>query len=640
MLSSIGSLLSLAVITLAAYALGRPVVWALGVARGERLVQAVWGLAVGWVLGGQLLALCGLVGLVYSVPISLVTWSLALGALWGIFSRHARRDGQRGWPNSATSSAGGADESCSLRPPDARLAAAGVAAAGLACLGSLLAALAPPTAGDALCYHLELPKTFLAEGAIRFLPDHENGTFPLLVEMWYLWGLAVGGPVTAQLIHWECGVLLGLATVVLARPIVGRQWAWLAGAAVLVTPGVCNQMAAPLNDVALALLTTLALAAWWRAVAAGENRRWFVLAGLAAGGALATKYVAIVFLAAAAVTAIWMWWRRADQRGLIVQGAAVVGLVGLSVAGLWYVRAAWYRGNPVYPFLAEVWAGEQEGGVRRPSFPDSKLPLGRNPLGLIIAPWQATMHPERFGGRGHQLGVFWLAAVPGLVFTRRLRGLEVLVGTALSYAVLWYLLRQNVRFLFPIVPLLSVAAIWVWIETGRFPRLARAVVVTGFLLTLTAYGAIGLARCKEQLAVALGVEQREQYLARHEPTWVAASILNAQAGRDAHLLTQDYRAFYFRCRVTREALYRRRTGYQGQITEPSRLSRQLRAAGFTHLLLAENLSDRGIQYDPTLARLVQAEWSTGGAESLVKLAEYLFWDSDGAVRRYQLIQIR
>ena len=62
-----------------------------------------------------------------------------------------------------------------------------------------------------------------------------------------------------RLIHWELGVLLGLATVVLAAPVVSRPWAWLAGAVVVLVPGVSNQMTAPMNDLALALMTTLAL---------------------------------------------------------------------------------------------------------------------------------------------------------------------------------------------------------------------------------------------------------------------------------------------------------------------------------------------------------------------------------------------
>src|SRR4029450_2739993 len=50
----------------------------------------------------------------------------------------------------------------------------------LAAGASLVSARAPAGAGDALCYHLELPKVFLARGSIEYLPLHENSTFPLL----------------------------------------------------------------------------------------------------------------------------------------------------------------------------------------------------------------------------------------------------------------------------------------------------------------------------------------------------------------------------------------------------------------------------------------------------------------------------
>jgi hypothetical protein len=250
------------------------------------------------------------------------------------------------------------------------------------------------------------------------------------------------------------------------------------------------------------------------------------------------------------------------------------------------------------------------------------------------------MNPEEFGGRGHQLGVLWLAALPGLLFSRRLRGLGTLLAVALVYWVIWFLLRQNIRFLFPIVPLLSVAVVWVWIEMRRFPVSTRRMAGTAFALVLLAFAAASIRRCRDQAMVAFGLEAREDYLARVEPTWHAACVCNDLFGSEAHLLSQDYRAFYFQCNVTRENLYRRRTGYDRSVIGPENFSRQLRQAGFTHLLLAENPSDEGIQYDPTLSRLADAQLESAGRELLVELADYRFCDSDGATRRYRLFVLQ
>ncbi|MFH1922568.1 MAG: phospholipid carrier-dependent glycosyltransferase [Planctomycetota bacterium] len=627
------SLLSLATIALASYGLGRPIVRGLGVGEEDRLSTAVWSLAAGLVAAGMFLAALGLVGLLYPWLIGVLS---VAASFWGIGQLVAACSRQR---DEAT--AAGESPPVPWPSPPRWMTGGILLLAALACLGSLVSAMAPPTAGDALCYHLELPKAFLADHAVGYLPYSENSTYPLLAEMWYLWALALDGGVAAQLVHWGLGVLLGLATVVLATPLVGRPWAWWAGATVVLVPGVNNQMTAPLNDVALVLFVTLAVAAWWRGVAGGESRRWFVLAGLAAGGALGTKYLAMVFAAAVAIASVWIFWRHAPRRRSVLEAAAIVTVVAISVGGWWYVRAAWHRGNPVYPFLSEVFPSTSPGGTdQHETLPASKSPLGRNPLGAIVAPWQVTMHPERFGGRGHQLGVLLLAAVPGVLVVRRLRGLGILLGVGLVYGVLWYLLRQNVRFLLPVVPLLSVAVVWVWIEMGRFPLVPRLAAGTAFAGILALYAVVPLARCGDQVAVALGLESREDYLLRHEPTWQAAEVSNQWFPAEAQLLTQDYRAFHFQCRVTRENVYRRATRYDRQITDPADFSRTLREAGFTHVLLAENVGDQGIRYDPTLSRLAEAQWSACAGDGLVTLADYRFPDVDGGVRRYRLVALR
>jgi len=637
-LDSLLSVLALLAIVLAAYGLGCPILRGLGVGQEDRLADLVWGICIGLIVAGTVLALLGLVGGLYVPLIGILT---SVACFWGLGELLF------GWTGPTEESETSEETpvelaeqaSTAFAPPAVWVRRGMCWLAVFSSLGALLAALAPPTAGDALCYHLELPKTFLVDRAIRYLPDHDNSTFPLLVEMWYLWGLALEGPVAAQLIHWMIGVLFGLATVLLATPVVGRPWAWMAGTIVLLVPGVTNQMTSPLNDLPLALLATLALTAWWRAVMNDEGRRWFVLAGLAAGGALSTKYLALLFAAAVGLVSAWMFVRQVERRRLLAEGVAIVTIVAISVSGLWYLRAAWYRGNPVFPFFTEAFV-QRHPSAPPITLPENKSPLGRHPLGAATAPWHVTMHPERFGGRGHQLGLLFLAVLPGLAFCRRLRGLGTLLAITVAYWVFWYFLRQNVRFLLPIVPLLAVGAAWVWSEMRRFPWLPRWLVGLLVTLILVANAGASLVRCRDQLPAACGWESREDYLRRHEPTWPAAEIANRILGPSSHLLSQDFRAYYFQCRVTRENAYRRRTRYDLEVHKPNELCRTLRRAGFTHLLLTENVGGQGIQFDSTLSRLADAQWASDARDSLLKLAEYQFRDSDGALRRYRLVMLR
>jgi len=117
-------------------------------------------------------------------------------------------------------------------------------------------------------------------------------------------------------------------------------------------------------------------------------------------------------------------------------------------------------------------------------------------------------------------------------------------------------------------------------------------------------------------------------------------VVNHLSRADAHLLTQDPRTFYFNCRTTREDLYRRRTHYNQYIASPAELIRRLRRAGFTHLLLAEDVGIPASASDLAVGTLVEANRPASGDTSLGELIHYRFHGTDGATRHYRLIRLR
>ncbi len=711
------SLVILVALALAAWGVGRPITRGLRLFNAgpdndagaindaaDWLAQTVWSLALGLLAFGLCIAVLGLCGWLYAPLLQVLTLAADGAAMAQIAMAVRRRRGawlhefghkanesttalhaavvpeffKRQWRRHAATS--GPLVSIDDHSPPAtsmggipRWLLCGLAALTVVAIaGSLLGAMVPATAGDALCYHLELPKVFLAEHRLAYLPHHENSTFPLLAEMWFAWALAwttslADGGVAANLVHFGLGLMFGGAAVLLARPLVGRQWAWVAGVVVILVPGVTNQMTAALNDIALALFTTLSLVAWQkaflqnaqRAEKAEKSAKWFLAAGLVAGGALGVKYVALLF--AAAMGMVWLvdLWRalsplysgggyplvsgggsspspvnggsaRIHRVRFLLQGAAIVAVVAASTAGLWYVRAAWHRGNPIYPFLSETF-----GGDGRPVVRDSKRALNWQPQDVASAPWSVTMSPERFGGRGHQLGAVFLAALPLLLLVRRLRGLGTLWLLSGLYLLFWFGLRQNVRFLFPLLPLLAVSAAWVIAELKRFPALPKLAVFGSLALLLCFQTLLPWHRAWPKVPVAVGLESRENYLERHEPTFAAALLINAMPG-ETHVLSQDYRAFYFEGRFTRENAFRAASGYHRNL-EPGQLAERLQDGGYSHLLLAEERGDPKPR--PVLSRLVASELAAR-PEALRTLLDYHTADADGELRRYRLLELR
>jgi hypothetical protein len=151
---------------------------------------------------------------------------------------------------------------------------------------------------------------------------------------------------------------------------------------------------------------------------------------------------------------------------------------------------------------------------------------------------------------------------------------------------------------------------------------------------LVASATAACTRQHDQLAVAVGLESRAEYLSRSEPTYGLAQYANDHLEPGDRILSQDYREFYFHAPVVWEAIYRRVTHYDQQAGPPTDFGLSLRRAGFSHLLLAENESEQGIQYDPTLSRLADADPSIHG-----HLIRTRYNDQDGGRRTYRLVEL-
>ena len=236
---------------------------------------------------------------------------------------------------------------------------------------AFVAAVAPPTAKDALQYHLALPKAFVAAGGLIDVPDNIASYFALGAEMHGVWAMLLGRIVSTRAGEVAFGaVMFAFFPLLLAAVFgwarergLGRDWAWLAAAMVAGVPTVFEVAGSGYVDLALALYVTLAIrsmARWWDT----QDRANLAESGLALGFALAVKLTAgfVVFVCALIVL---LRARRAEsesrgRRGPLVEGlAALAGAVALGCP--WYLRTWARTGSPVFPFFANVWPGRAPG---------------------------------------------------------------------------------------------------------------------------------------------------------------------------------------------------------------------------------------------------------------------------------------
>ena len=177
----------------------------------------------------------------------------------------------------------------------------------------------------------EFPKNFLAG-----VPG--NGE---LIGTWLM--LPSREPDLAYLAPLLFAVLLGLAVATIVRDL-GRSslFSGAVGLAMVASPAFWIEMHSLMTDIAGDGGALAAIAFALRVRTDPADRRWPLLAGVAMGFGVGSKYT--VLLPAAATALLAVWWSRQRLRAILW---IAVGAVPL--AGFWFLRNLVQYGNPLFP---------------------------------------------------------------------------------------------------------------------------------------------------------------------------------------------------------------------------------------------------------------------------------------------------
>jgi Dolichyl-phosphate-mannose-protein mannosyltransferase len=303
---------------------------------------------------------------------------------------------------------------------------------GVSILLSLLSALSPPTAWDALVYHLTVPARALVRGQLSPLNDiipHEN--FPLFMSSLYLLAMGIKGDIAAQCLHWLFGFLTLALLALTARRFYGPAAVPYAIVLSLSVPMLLLLSAWAYDDVALAFYIVAAVYCYgrWRDTNRG---RYLTAAACMTGFAMGLKYTSFVLPLGIFALAAWEMRRRA------IRPILTFGLVAGLVAAPWYLKNLIFTGNPVYPFLfggdgwdnlRAVWYARPGTGIGFDLLTLMTLPVtmtlgyrdanffdGRTgPLLLMMLPvlWLNRPRVDRFVATSLLFFAFWTAGVMG-----------------------------------------------------------------------------------------------------------------------------------------------------------------------------------------------------------------------------------
>lgn len=397
---------------------------------------------------------------------------------------------------------------------------------------SFLLTLVPPfEAFDALLYHLAQPAKILQDGGLRAV-DNPNFWFPNITENVYLWALALGSERASQLIHFAWAILTALLLWYWAVRVWGNEIGRKTLLLLAAIPSLPMLASWAYADMALAFYATATFYVL-TFFESGKAPSWLRLAGVMAGLAMAVKYTSFTVPLASGLL-ILFWQRKSISQAL--KNAAQFSLIALTIAAAWYVRNAVIMGNPFYPF---VFGGRYWDSFRADWLEGARTGIGWDLLQIISLPLTMVLgYRDRnfFDGR---IGPLFLILAPFTLWillsrtrqeTNEGLSLQTIgVFAALSFAA-WTLGVINslglwqARLLFPALIPFAIPTALGWHAVKQFDTSGLKIsflvnVVTVLVITLTIFDNAMFVLGRNPLTVAFGLQSREGYIARINPSY-------------------------------------------------------------------------------------------------------------------------
>ena len=291
----------------------------------------------------------------------------------------------------------------------------------------------------------------------------------------------------------------------------------------------------------------LALVRFWES---GETAE-VPIAGLLLGAALSVKLIAAVFLLPAAILGLAACWRHKKMKAFV---AAAVLIVLMGAPPYLY---AWAKtGNPVFPFANARFRSPFFDATT--SFTDARFNAPLN----WKTPYDLTFQSGNyFEGQPGAAGFQYLLLLVPALLTLRKRLPWLLVGAATLAGLVLLIALPNLRYLYPVLPLLSLAIGNILVE---WPLLGTLALVGITMLNLYFLPASGWyhrdfaffkhAQAQQYVDRAAPIRSLFDHLNRTEPRRpVALFTGDAIAGLNAPAYTNTWHseAYWFRVREAR-----------------------------------------------------------------------------------------
>lgn len=345
---------------------------------------------------------------------------------------------------------------------------------------NLIGVLGPELGFDALWYHLTLPKIYLLNHSVEYIPGglFYYSAMPRFTEMLYAIGLSFGNEITVKVIHFCFGILTLIALYSLSRKFLSKLSSFLVLVLFYSNLVVGWMSISAYIDLARTFFEIMAIWGFINYIEKKETK-WLISSAVLLGFAISTKLLALGSLI------IFMLLIIVFVRKITI--VLIYLFFSLLVSLPWFIFSYVHTANPIFPFFSSVYP--------------VKLNLNMiNPLNL-----------------SDPISPLYIIFVPIALFSYRKLNPRLRIISSYSFLAIaaWSITPQTGggRFILPYLPVLSLLTIVV-INTLKKNRLRSVFIGAIIFLALFSIFYRGAANLK-YVPVILGKESKSEFLSKH-----------------------------------------------------------------------------------------------------------------------------
>ncbi len=413
-----------------------------------------------------------------------------------------------------------------------------------------LLCLTPPVARDALIHHLAIPKLWIHHGGFYEMPWAPHSYFPMNVDLLYGLSLYFGNDIIPAFIH-LCFALGTAAMIYLYLRSRLNHIAGLLGFLMFFsTPIVSKLSTMAYVDLGLVFFITACMLSLmhWRA-SDYKSFPWLMLASVAMGLALGTKYNALIAWFFLTMATVFIYSRDTGNSGKSLKYGFIFFVISLAVFSPWMIKNTLLTGNPLYPLFPGIFKSTEGGGGTNTVafgythigiFKMRELLYGENLWDVLLIPFRMFFQgqddsPRYFDGVLNPLLILF---IPFAFLKREKKGENMLF---LLFSVFFILLtlfldQIRIRYILPAIPffvILSVTGLinlLEWITAGKnLWRKICAVALAAVFAGLIFLNIIYFQKYFRKIAPVEYIvkkESRNDFISRHDASYPAIMYIN------------------------------------------------------------------------------------------------------------------